>query len=64
MVIDLESEDLSLREAVDRLERELIIKVLRQYGGNKTKAGEVLGIPRQTLKYKMDRLDISDYGEK
>lgn len=64
VVIDLENEDLSLREAVDRLERELIIKVLRQYGGNKTKAGEVLGIPRQTLKYKMDRLDISDYGEK
>ena len=45
---------------MDKVERELIIKVLRDCGGNKTKAGDVLGIPRQTLRYKMDRLGIDD----
>ena len=60
ITIDLEGENLNLRDTVDRVERELIIKVLEDCGGNKTKAGEILGIPRQTLKYKMDRLDIED----
>lgn len=60
IMIDLESESLNLRYTVNRVERELIIKVLEDCGGNKTKAGEVLGIPRQTLKYKMDKLGIDD----
>ena len=64
LVIDLENDGTDLREAVDRLEREMIIKVLGQCNGNKTKAGELLGIPRQTLKYKMDRLEIPDDGKK
>ncbi len=60
IMIDLESESLNLRDTVNRVERELIIKVLEDCGGNKTRAGEILGIPRQTLKYKMDRLGIDD----
>ena len=60
IMIDLESESLNLRDTVNKVERELIIKVLEDCGGNKTKAGEILGIPRQTLKYKMDRLGIDD----
>ncbi|MBQ4468360.1 MAG: sigma 54-interacting transcriptional regulator [Firmicutes bacterium] len=64
VVIDFESNGMNLREAVDRLEREMIISVLSECGGNKTKAGEILGIPRQTLKYKIDRLNIPDDGEK
>lgn len=60
IMIDLEGESLNLRDTVNRVERELIIKVLEDCGGNKTKAGEILGIPRQTLKYKMDRLGIDD----
>ena len=60
IMIDLEGESLNLRDTVNRVERELIIKVLEDCGGNKTKAGDILGIPRQTLKYKMDRLGIDD----
>ncbi len=60
IMIDLEGESLNLRDTVNRVERELIIKVLEDCGGNKTKAGDILGIPRQTLKYKMDRLGIYD----
>ncbi|MBQ1690885.1 MAG: sigma 54-interacting transcriptional regulator [Firmicutes bacterium] len=60
VVIDLEGEDMSLTDAVDLLEREMILKALEKCGGNKTKASEVLGIPRQTLKYKMDKLKIYD----
>lgn len=64
VVIDLDEEGMDLREAVDRLEREMIVKVLGECRGNKTRAGEILGIPRQTLKYKMDRLGIPYDGEK
>lgn len=60
VVIDLERDGMTLKDAVDTLERELIIKVLDECKGNKTRAGETLGIPRQTLKYKMDRLGITD----
>ena len=60
IVIDLEQDDLSLKETVQRVEKELITRVLGQCRGNKTKAGEILGIPRQTLKYKMDKLGITD----
>ena len=49
---------LSLNDAVSRLERDLIIKALAFTGGNITESGKLLKIPRQTLKYKMDKLDI------
>ena len=38
----------------------MIIRVLSRTKGNKTKAGQILGIPRQTLKYKMGKLGIED----
>lgn len=49
-----------LRETVEQVERQMIMKVLASVKGNKTKAGELLGIPRQTLKYKMGKLGIED----
>ena len=45
---------------MEQVERDLILKVLSKTKGNKTKAGEILGIPRQTLKYKMSKLGIED----
>ena len=38
----------------------MIIGVIKRVKGNKTKAGKILGIPRQTLKYKMGKLGIED----
>lgn len=60
IVIDMDRDDCDLRRTVEKVERDLILGVLRRTKGNKTKAGEILGIPRQTLKYKMGRLGIED----
>ncbi|MDW5299575.1 MAG: sigma 54-interacting transcriptional regulator, partial [Sedimentibacter sp.] len=48
----------NLKNILKKKEIETIKKVLEITRGNKTKAGEILGIPRQTLKYKMDKFDI------
>ena len=45
---------------MERTERSLIVKVLRMTRGNKTRAGELLAIPRQTLWYKMNKYGITD----
>lgn len=44
--------------SLDSMEREHIIRVLRETGGNKKKAAEVLGIERRTLYSKAKRLGI------
>lgn len=62
IVLEIDETNLDLRSTVDRVERELITRVLRSCEGNKTKAGAILGIPRQTLNYKIDKLEI-DTGE-
>ena len=40
------------------MEREHIIRVLKETGGNKKKAAEILGIERRTLYNKAKRLGI------
>jgi DNA-binding NtrC family response regulator len=50
-------------EAERRFETEMILKALRRTGFVQTKAAELLGISRRILKYKMDKLGISDSGE-
>ncbi len=57
---ELKNGGYDLRSVVEQVERDLILKVLSKTKGNKTKAGEILGIPRQTLKYKMSKLGIED----
>lgn len=58
IVADIQNGNYDLRNIVEQVERDLILKVLVKTKGNKTKAGEILGIPRQTLKYKMSKLGI------
>lgn len=54
----LNPDDYNLKKKLEKQEKEIIMEVLKITGGNKTKAGKLLGIPRQTLKYKMDKLNI------
>jgi arginine utilization regulatory protein len=53
--IDLEGEQLNLREAMNRLEEAMIDKAIRETGGNIMQAAKRLGIPRQTLQYKLSK---------
>jgi Nif-specific regulatory protein len=50
---------LSLPDAVEQLERRLIEEALRNSGGNKQKAAQVLGLSRQGLIKKLKRLSIN-----
>lgn len=43
---------------MDRIEKKLIEKGMEKAGGNKSKSARILGLPRQTLKYKIQRLNI------
>ena len=52
------SESLSLPEAVEALERQMITEALRQTGGNKQKAAQLLGLSRPGLFKKLKRLGI------
>jgi len=47
-----------LTSALEEKERELILQAMEYTGGNQTKAARLLGIPRQTLKYKINKLKL------
>ena len=49
-----------LSEAVDEFERELILKALQRTGFNQTKAASLLGTSRRILRYRMEKLKISE----
>lgn len=49
-----------LSEAVDEFEREIIVKVLQKTGFNQTKAASLLGSSRRILRYKMEKLKITE----
>jgi DNA-binding NtrC family response regulator len=53
---------LSLTDAVDQFEREIIVEALAQLEFNQTRAAERLGTTRRILKYRMDKLGIRDRG--
>lgn len=50
----------TLHEAVERLEQQLIIEALERADHNQTQAAQILGTTRRILKYKMDKLGITD----
>lgn len=57
--VPIESDnDKSLKEIVEELEREIIIKRLKKYHGNRTLAAKELGISVRNLYYKMERYGI------
>jgi DNA-binding NtrC family response regulator len=47
--------------SLDQMEKDHIIRVLKETGGNKKRAAEILGIERRTLYNKAKRLGI-DFG--
>ena len=49
-----------LSEAVDQFEREMILKALQQTGFNQTKAAFLLGTSRRVLRYRMEKLQITE----
>jgi sigma-54-dependent transcriptional regulator len=50
---------MNLRERMERVERSLLLDCLRKNRGNQTSAACELGLPRRTLLYRMQRLNIS-----
>ncbi len=59
--IDTGSEqgDWNLRVALKNVEKDLIVKVLTQTHGSKSKASSILGLPRRTLFRKMKQLGLN-----
>lgn len=51
---------MSFEDAERRFETEMIVKALKKTNYVQTRAAELLGISRRILKYKMDKLGISD----
>jgi two-component system response regulator AtoC len=50
----------TLKERVERVEREAILEALAGFDENRTRAAESLGLSRQGLRYKMRRLGLVD----
>jgi len=50
----------SLTEILEDLERQLIVQTLARQNGSQTRAAEVLGIKRTTLRYKMEKYRLLD----
>lgn len=53
-------EEQPVTESLEDAERQRIIEVLKQTGGNKTKAAELLGIVRMTLYSKLEKYGLQD----
>lgn len=58
---DRNKEIYNLKKLIDEKEAEIIRRVLKITNGNKTKAAELMGIPRQTLRYKMNKLNYTEH---
>lgn len=51
---------LSLEDAERHFERDMIERALQKAGGVQSRAAQILGVSRRILKYKMDKLGISE----
>jgi transcriptional regulator with PAS, ATPase and Fis domain len=52
------SGDLTLLQAVEELERTMVVEALKKSGGNRTKAAESLGLSRRGLLNKIERYGL------
>jgi two-component system response regulator PilR (NtrC family) len=50
----------ALPDYLDRVERRAILRALRQTGFNRTAAAKILGVTFRTLRYRMERLGITE----
>jgi len=50
--------------SLEEMERDYILRVLREFSGNQSKASQVLGIDRKTLYLKLRKYGLSDYVKK
>ncbi|NJD56163.1 MAG: sigma-54-dependent Fis family transcriptional regulator [Nitrospirae bacterium] len=50
--------------SLEDMERDYILRVLREFNGNQSKASQVLGIDRKTLYLKLRKYGLSDYVKK
>lgn len=57
---DFDAETYNLKRIIDEKETEVIRDVLKITSGNKTKAAKLMGITRQTLRYKMNMLNLTE----
>lgn len=60
IVISNELSDSKLKQEIKDKEREYIIKILQEVGGNRNQAAQRLGVSRRTLQYKLKKLNITD----
>ena len=44
---------------LDQLERSLVIQALRRSGGNQTRAGSLLGLNRDQIRYRIEKFDLA-----
>ncbi len=56
--MELPDETVGLNDALERLERELILRAYRRAGGVKTRTAELLGIKASALYYKLEKYGI------
>ena len=55
--------NLSLKEAIQNLEKKLLVEHLQKQRGNKTKAAKSLGISRTSILSKVKEYNLTDYDE-
>jgi DNA-binding NtrC family response regulator len=56
--VSLPQQNGNLTEILEDFERQLIVQTLRRHNGSQTKAADVLGIKRTTLRYKMQKYGL------
>ena len=50
----------ALQDYLDEVERKVIIETLQKTGFNRTAAAKLLGVTFRSLRYRMQRLEISE----